>query len=92
MIASEIPDLQTLALGLGKEIITDDNLSYDELSLKIDELEKAIELLKYGGHPGAERLLVQQFVHHGLSHTVPAVAQAMSLSLRRRSLQLRSFK
>jgi hypothetical protein len=69
-------DLQNLALGLGKEIVTK-NLSYDELSSKIDELEKVIELLKYGGYTGAERLLVQQFVHHGRSHTVPAVAQAM---------------
>ena len=48
VIASEIPDLQNLALGLGKEIITDANLSYDELSSKIDELEKVIELLTYG--------------------------------------------
>jgi hypothetical protein len=76
VIASEIPDLQNLALGLGKEKVTK-NLLYDELSSKIDELEKVIELLKYGGHTGAERLLVQQFVHHGQSHTVPAVAQAM---------------
>ncbi len=76
MIASEIPDLQNLALGLGKEIFRE-NLSYDELSSKLDELEKVIELLKYGSHTRAELLLVQQFVHHGQSHTVPAVAQAM---------------
>jgi hypothetical protein len=79
VIASEIPDLQNLALGLGKEIVADEHLSYDELSSKIDELEKVVELLKYGGHTGAERLLVQQFVHHGRSHKVPAVAQAMSV-------------
>ncbi len=42
-------------------------LSYDELSSEIDDLEKVIELLKYGGHIGAERLLVQQFIHHGRS-------------------------
>ncbi len=52
VIASEIPDLQNSALGLGKEILADEKLSYDELSSKIDELEKVIELLKYGGHRG----------------------------------------
>ncbi len=77
IIESEIQDHQNLALGLGKEIVTDENLSYGELSSKIDELEKVIELVKYGRHTGAERLLVQQFVHHDWSHTVPAVAQAM---------------
>jgi hypothetical protein len=55
VIESELPDLQTLALGLGKEIFTVENLSYDELSSKIDELEKVIELQQYGGHTGAEQ-------------------------------------
>ena len=53
VIAAEIPDLQALALGLGKEILADEKLTYDELSLKIDELEKVVELLTYGGHTGA---------------------------------------
>ncbi len=88
----EITDLQNFALGLGKEILAYEKLSYKELSSKIDEMEKVIELMAYDGHIRAKRLLVQQIIHHCRSHIVPAVAQAMSLVFRSGHIQLRPFE
>ncbi len=57
-LQEEIAEIQTSAMALGNEVVADKQISYEELSLKIDEHEKAAELLQSSGNTGAERLSV----------------------------------
>jgi hypothetical protein len=61
-LQEDIAEIQTSAMALGKEVVADQQISYEELVMKMDELEKAVELLQSSGNTGAERLLVYQFV------------------------------
>jgi hypothetical protein len=77
-LQEDIAEIQTSAMALGKEVVADQQISYEELVMKMDELEKAVELLQSSGNTGAERLLVYQFVLQGRQHSQPAVVLAVN--------------
>ena len=79
MIQGEIPKIQSSALGLGDYLLSEVDISYDGLCSKIAEIQKAVETITNGSDDfgETERLLVQQFVNEGRSHSSPAVAAAM---------------
>ena len=90
MIQVEVPKIQSSALGLGEELLADVEISYDGLLSKIAAMETAVETITYGNDDfdGTERLLVQQFVNSGRSHSSPAIASAMSLVHRKGTFTL----
>ena len=65
-------------MALGNEVVADQQISYEELLLKMDELEKAVELLQLSGNTGAKWLLVDQFVFQGCQHSQPAVVLTLN--------------
>ena len=77
VVQSELPALQAQALGLGKELVAESKSLYEEISSKVDELERIVELSKYSGDDGSEDRLVRHFVNEGRAHPMLAVAQAM---------------
>jgi hypothetical protein len=50
---------------IGNEVVDNKQISYEEVLLKINELEKAMELLQSPGNKSVEGLLVYQFVLQG---------------------------
>ena len=62
VVESEIPVLQTQALGLGKAMVAESKTSYEEISARLDELERIVELSRYSVDATSEARLVRHFV------------------------------
>ena len=64
---------------MGDELLADVEISYDGFLSKIAEIETAVETITHGNDDfdGTERLLVQQCVNSGQSHSSRVIASAM---------------